>query len=100
MTRNTPQTIAEAKKLSRNDGSIASSTRAIMGPIMMPAFRATRETLNASVRCSIVVTSAMIALLAVMNCGPAEGGLEGDERDDHGQIARQAEADVAASCCR
>ena len=68
MTRNTPQTIAEAKKLSRKDGSIASSTRAIMGPIMMPAFSATRETLNASVRCSIVVTSAMIALLAVMNC--------------------------------
>ena len=34
----------------------------------MPAFSATRETPNASVRCATVVTSAIIALLAVRNC--------------------------------
>ncbi len=33
----------------------------------MPALSATRETVYASVRCSRVVTSAIIALLAVMN---------------------------------
>ena len=38
------------------------------GPTVMPAFSATRETPYASVRCSTVVTSAIIALLAVRNC--------------------------------
>ena len=34
----------------------------------MPGLSATREMLNASARCSMGVTSAMIALLAVMYC--------------------------------
>ena len=67
-SRKPAQTIPEAKKLSRYEGSTASRARAMSGPMEMPAFSATRETLNASVRCSRVVTSAIIALLAVMNC--------------------------------
>ena len=67
ISRKTPLTTPEAKKLSRYVGSAASSGSAISGPMVMPVFSATRETLNASVRCSIVVMSAIIALLAVMN---------------------------------
>ena len=61
---------------------------------MMPAFSATRETLNASVRCSIVVTSAMIALLAVMNCAQPKAASKAMSATMSGEVARQAEADV------
>ena len=65
----------------RKVGSRAMSGAAMSGPMVMPAFSATRVMLNASARRERGVRSVTIALLAVRYCAEAERRLEGEQGD-------------------